>query len=43
MKHIPCTTIHDYNQAHMKADKISIRWALQTKCVGGGGELNSLN
>ena len=22
MQHIPCTTIHDYNQAHMKAEKI---------------------
>ena len=24
----------------MKAEKIG-RWALQTKCAGGGGELNS--
>ena len=22
MKRIPCTKIHDYNQPHMKADKI---------------------
>ena len=22
MQRIPCTTIHDYNQAHMKAEKI---------------------
>ena len=33
MQRIPCTTIHDYNQARMKAEKFFYKIAF-TKCVG---------
>ena len=28
MKRIPCTTIHDYNQAHKKAEKICYKMGI---------------
>ena len=29
MWRIPCTTIHDYNQAHMKAEKICYKMGIE--------------
>ena len=35
MQHISCTTIHDYKQTHIKAEKICYKVDMATKCVVG--------